>query len=64
MGDRGWNAGGWAYMPRVWCPACGWSFLVGNGKFDEQCSRDSKRPMMRCSNLKKCEERRKRKKRK
>lgn len=61
MGNRGFNAGGWAYMPRVWCPKCGWSFLIGNETFNRYCDRDSKRPMLCCNNQKKCAERERRK---
>jgi ribosomal protein S27AE len=52
VGDRGFNAGGWAYMKRVKCPRCGWSFLIGN-----------RNPRKTCANKAKCDARRAKKKR-
>lgn len=54
MGDRGFNAGGWAYMRRVWCPLCGLSYLTGN-RNPSVYDRDTDRPKRVCSNKTKCE---------
>lgn len=63
MGGRVFNAGGWAYMPRVWCPDCGFSFLIGNERFRKAgCEYSNPRPLMRCGNRAKCRERQAKKK--
>jgi len=61
MGDRGYNAGGWAYMRRVWCPKCGFSFLTGNHDAAAY-NTDTARPMRECRRASKCAERVARKK--
>ena len=33
MGSRGFNAGGFAYMPRVTCPRCGLNHVVSNRNY-------------------------------
>lgn len=45
MGARGFNAGGFAYMPRVTCRHCGRKFVIGNHNTRRsciQCWRDGK----------------------
>jgi hypothetical protein len=63
MGNRGFNAGGWAYMRRVWCPLCGWSFLVGIHD-DRTYDTDTDRPKRVCNRTEKCRERQRQKMRK
>lgn len=58
MGDRGFNAGGWAYMLRVWCSRCGFSYLIGK-RDPLVMERDTSRPTRPCSNQMKCAERQK-----
>jgi hypothetical protein len=47
MGNRGYNAGGFAYMPRVQCVLCGRTFPIGKSN-----------PRRTCLNKKACEARR------
>lgn len=50
MGSRGYNAGGFAYMPIVQCTECGMKFRIGN-----------RNPRRRCLNERKCAVRKARK---
>jgi len=48
MGARGYNAGGFAYMPRVACRHCGRKFPIGgdNGRRTcNRCFREGKPPI-------------------
>ena len=47
MGDRGKNAGGFAYMKRVLCPLCGVNHPVGRDDFESK--------QWQCGNKAKCE---------
>lgn len=49
MGDRGFNAGGFAYMDRVMCPRCGVIRPLGRDAI--------KRGDIACQNITKCDER-------
>ena len=51
MGDRGFNAGGYAYMKWVQCTMCGRKFPIGNSN-----------PRRTCSNKKTCESRQRKRK--
>lgn len=46
MGDRGFNAGGYAYMTPVKCPRCGKAYLVGHLRLREG--------RVHCMNREKC----------
>jgi hypothetical protein len=50
MGDRGFNAGGFAYMPIIQYVRCGAKFRI-----------DNKDPRRECANREKCDRRRNRK---
>lgn len=54
MGDRGFNAGGYAYMRRVWCPCCGISYPVGHRRFEQATDKDGEKPKLYCRDKPSC----------